>query len=85
MIFNWPLLKLSSFMLKSSKEAECKFFCLGLSSCSGAPWLGALKAPFSRNPRGVEAIFFAQAPTFGIENGGQTKNILFGLSWSFQA
>jgi hypothetical protein len=73
MIFNWTLLKLSSFMLKSSKEAECNFFCLGLSSCSPAPCLGALKAPFSKVPRGVEANFFAQTPTFGIENWRPNK------------
>jgi len=30
--------------------------------------LGAPRVQFSRVPGGVEAIVFAQAPTFGIEN-----------------
>jgi hypothetical protein len=48
--------------------------------------LGALKAPFSRVPRGVEAKKkLLKLQLLALKIGGQTKNILFGLSWSFQA
>ncbi len=49
------------------------FFCLGLSSCSQTPCLGASRVPFPKGLGGVEANIFARAPTFDIENWRPSK------------
>lgn len=85
-IFNWPLLELSSFIIKSSKKAKWNFFWPWLFFMLPSSMLGSSKSSILKSSRrGWGNCFCSGSNFWHWKLEAKQNKLFFGLSWSFQA